>query len=191
MRGDGLVGEQHELFDQPMRDVALGGDDLLDHPLVVEHDLRLLEVEVDRAAPVTAPVQDLEELVHQLELRHELAISRADGLVVIGEDRVDVRVGHARVAVDHAVVDLVAHDRPLAVDLHQAGLHEPIDVGVQAAETGREVRREHVDRAVRESTPTSRARRPPRRARRLPARSARRRRCGRRASSCRSPGARS
>ena len=75
MRGDGLVREQHELFDEPVRDVALGGDDFLDHPLVVEHDLRLLEIEVDRAAPVPPLVEDLEQLVHQLEVRHEVAIA--------------------------------------------------------------------------------------------------------------------
>ena len=148
MCGDGLVGEQHELFDQAMRDVALGGDDLLHHPLVVEHDLRLLEVEVYRAAPVAAPVQDLEELVHQLELRNQFAISGADGLVVIGEDRVDVGVGHACVAVDDAVVDFIPQNRPFAVDFHQAGLDEPVDVGVQAAETGREVRGKHVNCAI-------------------------------------------
>ena len=43
----------------------------LDHPLVVEDDLRLLEVEVDRAAAPAPLVEDLEQLAHRLEHRHE------------------------------------------------------------------------------------------------------------------------
>ena len=52
MLRDGLVGDQHELLDEAVRDVALGGDDRLDHALVVEDDLGLLQIEVDRAAAV-------------------------------------------------------------------------------------------------------------------------------------------
>ena len=59
---DRLVGDQHELLDQPMRDVALGRDDRLDHPLVVEDDLGFLQVEVDRAAAAAPLVEDLEQL---------------------------------------------------------------------------------------------------------------------------------
>ena len=54
MLRDRLVGDEHELLDEPVRDVALERDDLLDHPLVVEDDLRLLQVEVDRAAALAA-----------------------------------------------------------------------------------------------------------------------------------------
>ena len=69
--------------------------------------------------------------------------------IAIGEDRVDVGVGHARVAVDDAVVQLVPHDRARsAIHLHQAGLHEPIDVRVEAAQPRRELRRKHVHGAL-------------------------------------------
>ena len=68
--------------------------------------------------------------------------------VAVRQDGVDVGVGHPRVAVDHAVVHLVADDVALAVDLHQAGLHQPIDVRIQAAQPGRELRREHVHGAL-------------------------------------------
>ena len=58
-----------------MRDVALERDDRLDHALVVEHDLRLLQVEVDRPAPVPAAVQDLEQRVHPLEERDQVVVA--------------------------------------------------------------------------------------------------------------------
>ena len=53
----------------------------------------------------------VEQLPHPLEHRHERAVARRDVRIVIGEDRVDVGVGHARVAVDDAVMQLVANDR--------------------------------------------------------------------------------
>ena len=143
-----FVGDEHELLDEPVRHVALERDDRLDHPFVVQHDLRFLQVEVDRAAAVAALVQDLEQLVHPLEERHQLRVFRDDLRIAVGQDRVDLGVGHARVAVDHPVVKLVADDRALLVDLHQAGLHQPIDLRIEAAQAGRELGREHVHGAL-------------------------------------------
>ena len=72
------------------------------------------------------------------------------GVVLAREDGVDVRVGHPLVAVDDAVVHLVAHDLPAAIDFHQARLHEPIDVRIEAAQAGGELVREHVHGALGE-----------------------------------------
>ena len=54
MRRDGFVGQQHELLDEPVRDVALGAMIASTMPLVVDDDFRLLEIEVDRAAAAAA-----------------------------------------------------------------------------------------------------------------------------------------
>ena len=45
-------------------------------------------------------------------------------------------------------MELVPHHLAVAIDLHQAGLHEPIDVRIEAAQPGRQLRRKHVDRAL-------------------------------------------
>ena len=111
---------------------------------------RLGKIEVDGAAPAPARVENLEQLVHQLEHRHERRVLRQRRRIAVGQDGVHLRIGHARVAVDDAVVHLVAHDVAAAIHFHQARLHEPIDVRVQAAQTGGQLRREHVDRALRE-----------------------------------------
>jgi len=42
-------------------------------------------------------------------------------------------------------VEFLADDLPLAVDLHQTGLDEPVDVRIEAAQPGRELRRKHVN----------------------------------------------
>ena len=45
----GLVGREHELLDQPVRDVARLGNDPDDQALVVQDDVRVRQVEIDRA----------------------------------------------------------------------------------------------------------------------------------------------
>ena len=71
--GDRLVGEQHELLDEPMRDVPLGRDNRFDLAVFRENDFGFRQVEVDRAAAAPSRVENLEQLAHQLEQRHELA----------------------------------------------------------------------------------------------------------------------
>ena len=50
--GGGDVGLDHELFDQPVRLEPLGRDDALDPAVVVEQDLALGQIEIERLAPV-------------------------------------------------------------------------------------------------------------------------------------------
>ena len=145
-----LVGEQHELLDQAMGDVALRGEDGRDAAGFVQHQLVFGQVEVDRAAPPPARVQHLEQLAHQLEQRNELRILLPGVGVLLREDGVDGGVGHPLVAVDDAVVQLVADHVALGVDLHQARLHEAIDLRVERAQPGRQLVREHVHGALGE-----------------------------------------
>ena len=73
-RRHGFVRQQHELFDQLVRDVPLGFHDRFNLACIVEDHFRLGQIEVNRPAPFPARVQHLEQLPHQLELRHEVAI---------------------------------------------------------------------------------------------------------------------
>ncbi len=144
-----FVGYEHELLDNPVGDVALERDDRFDHPLVVQDDFRFLEVEIYRSTAMPALVQDLEQLAHVLEHRHEMRVLRNHRCIAVGQDRAHVGVGHPRVAVDHPVVQLVPDHRSLSVDFHQARLHQTVHLGIEAAQSCRELRREHVDRALR------------------------------------------
>jgi hypothetical protein len=76
VRGHRLVGQQHELLDEAVGDVALARHDVVDLTVLAQHDLRFRQVEVDGAAPPPAAVQDREELVHQLEERHQRRVAR-------------------------------------------------------------------------------------------------------------------
>ena len=113
-----------------------------------EDDVRLRQIEVNRPPPPATAVEHLEQLVHQLEHRHEPGVPRHGVGVSIGKNRVYFRVGHPRVAVDDTVVHLVAHDVAPAIDFHQTRLHEPIDARIQTAEASGQFRGEHVDGAL-------------------------------------------
>ncbi len=69
-----LVGEQHELLDDPVRDVPLGRDDGLDLSGLVEHHLGFVEIEVNRPQPSAPGVQHVEERAHPLEHRHQRGV---------------------------------------------------------------------------------------------------------------------
>ena len=117
-------------------------------PAVVDDDFRLGQVEIDRPPPLAAPVQHVEQLRHQLELRDEVAVLLHQLRRLRRQNRVDVRVGHARRGVDDAVVELVPDDGAVGVDFHQARLHEPIDARVEAADAGGQLRGKHVNGAL-------------------------------------------
>ena len=104
--------------------------------------------EIDRPSAPAAGEEQFEQLAHQLEHRRQLGILLHRLRVTFREDRVHGGIGHARIAVDDAFVHLVPHDISATVDLHQARLHETIDMRIEAAQAGRELRWEHVDRAL-------------------------------------------
>ena len=106
IRRDRLVGEEHELLDEAVRDVALQGDDRLDLAALGHDHLGFVQVEVDRPAAAARVVEDLEELLHLLEHRHERRVPLEQLRIAVGQDAVDGRVRHPLVAVDDAVVEL-------------------------------------------------------------------------------------
>ena len=144
MRGHGFVGQKHELLDQAVSHIPLSGNDVGNLALVGEDDLRFRQVEIDRPAPPASGVENLEEFFHLLEHRYQRRVLSDGRRIAVGENRIHCGVGHPRVAVDDAVVHLVAHDRPARVHFHQARLHQPVHVWVEAAQAGGEGRRKHV-----------------------------------------------
>src|SRR5688500_13222201 len=63
MRRHRLIGEQHELFDEAVRDVAFSGNDRLDLPEFRQAQLGLGKVEINRAAAPAPRVQNLKQRV--------------------------------------------------------------------------------------------------------------------------------
>src|SRR5690606_539989 len=86
------VRRDHALLDQPMRLAPLDGMDRLHLAVHVELDLRLREIEVDRAALAAGPGERAVDVAKAREHRQELRVRAARlaaleerGAVVIGE----------------------------------------------------------------------------------------------------------
>ncbi len=128
MRGDRFVGEQHELLDEPVRDVPLRRDDRLDQ---ARRRRARSATPADRNRSSrgggAARCRIVEQLVHPLEHRHERPVALHHLRIAIGQNRVDVRVGHPLVAVDHAVVHFVADDARRCGDRLPSGTTAPAD----------------------------------------------------------------
>jgi hypothetical protein len=99
----------------------------------VHDDFRLVEIEVNRAAPPSRIVQDLKKLAHQVERGDERRIARQQLRIPVGQNAVHIGVGHPLVAVDDAVVKLVTHHHAAPIYFHQTALHQPVDVRIQTA----------------------------------------------------------
>ena len=143
--GDGPIREQHQLLDQPVRLLALLADDLDRHAFVVEDDLDLGRVEVDRALPLALLGERPGELGREQHVVLERVVLRPavdNGLRVV--------VGEALLGVDDGLPNLVVLDRAARRDLHDARVGELVLVRPERADAVRELFGEHRDDAVHE-----------------------------------------
>ncbi len=107
--GHGLVGLEHELLDDPVRDVPLALHDVLGPPLDIEDDLRLGQVEVDASVVHPPPEEAPGERLHEPEIFDEGAVLADPGRVRLLENRRHGGVGHPGGAPDHALGEPRAH----------------------------------------------------------------------------------
>ena len=112
--GDGAVGEQHELLDEPVGRLALLGHDLDRHALGVEADAHLGHVEVDGALAHPLRREDLGEPARAADLVGEGVGRDADR--ALGQRAVEhglrALVGEAVDRVDDRLADPVALTSP-------------------------------------------------------------------------------
>ena len=69
-----LVGDQHEILDQPGCVIALVSLDLDGFVLFIDNDLALREIKVDRAALHASFTEQIRELVHQEQIVLEIRV---------------------------------------------------------------------------------------------------------------------
>src|ERR1700678_2587154 len=65
--GDAFVRREHELFDEAVRDVALGARNTFHQSEFVEFDYRLRQIEIDGTATLTLAIEEQCEIAHQFE----------------------------------------------------------------------------------------------------------------------------
>ena len=144
-----LVGGQHEFLDGAHAVEACVGDDPRHLAELVEHELGLGQVEGERPPLVRRCRMSLasSSIRSKREAeRRELAAQ----LRVAVDDALDLLVGHARPALDHAVVELRFADPRPGVQLQDDGLGQAVLVLHQAADPAGERVGQHRDHAVGE-----------------------------------------
>ena len=147
--GDALIGRQHELLDDAVCNIALGARDPLHQSVLVKFDHRLRQIKINGAATHPLAIQHHRQLAHQLKDIHQLVIALAQPGVSF-EDEIHVGVGHAFRRADDALVQGVADNLALGVDLHHAGQHQPVHLRAQTAHVSGELHGQHGHGAVGE-----------------------------------------
>ena len=147
---DRLVGGEHALLDQAMRHVALGAGDLLGTAAQVEEDLRLGQVEVDRAARRRRASSAAARRSACSSGSTQRAEGGAGARVAIGERAPDLGVREACGA-PHDAVEELGGARASARHRGRAAPPAPADPPrAQAAEVVRQLLGQHRDHAIRE-----------------------------------------
>ena len=145
-----LIRDQHALFDDGLRQRALALNEGDRMSFVIEFDLDLRHVEVNRAAAMALGLEDVAQRFERLEHLADVLVVRDERLRLVDEHLVDDIVGQAAVNVDDRRDDLVTRDFALRRDLHLTGHREAVNAGVEAADAVAELLRQHRDDAVHE-----------------------------------------
>src|SRR5262249_61434454 len=116
----------------------------------VEEALRLGKIEVDRAALAPPGTEETRESLGALERLEQMPEVAPHVGIAIDERLLHATVGEPRVAPHDRVVEGRAEEPSARLVLEPDRLHEAILAGLQAADAGRELLRQHRDHAVRE-----------------------------------------
>jgi len=139
-----LVRRQHELLDDHLGDRALALHDIDRLAVLVDDDLRLLEVEVDGAAlhPLVAQLQ--RQLLHQLEHVDEARVPLLQLGIVVDQYFAHIRVGHPLRRPNDARENIMPHHpQRLFIELHLARQRQPVDLRVERTDSVRQPVRQH------------------------------------------------
>ena len=132
--GNGLVRHQHKILDQAGRPAALIGPHFKRPPLLVQKDLALREIKVDRSPLPAARPQKTGQAVHFAQ-----HIRRPAGFLACFyfslQDLLHLRIAHSPVYTDHRFFNPVGNQRPVLPDLHQAAESQPFRARIQRTDT--------------------------------------------------------
>jgi len=113
-----FIGDQHEIFDDLRCNIPLVRLNLDRFSLVIEHDLRLRKIKIDRAALHTFFAQNRSQFLHQFKHRNQFFILSDFIFIMIFKDFFHTGITHAAVDFDHGLCDRVIDHISLRIDRH-------------------------------------------------------------------------
>ena len=169
---DRLIRSQHAVLDQHRRRVPLIRPDLDRASLCVQDDLALREIKVDRTARHALFPQHTGRLIEKQEHRNEICIFfeallckfrfflrflflrcirlRFLSPILCLQDRIHRRVCHSAVDPDDRLTDLMSHDDPFFIDIHEAAHCQAVAARIQGTDPVGKPVRQHRDHTVHE-----------------------------------------
>ena len=113
-----LIGKKHKIFDDLRCNIPLVRLNLDRFSLVIEHDLRLRKIKIDRAALHTFFAQNRSQFLHQFKHRNQFFILSDFIFIMIFKDFFHTGITHAAVDFDHGLCDRVIDHISLRIDRH-------------------------------------------------------------------------
>ena len=148
--GGDFVGQQHELLDDAMSDVALRLEDIGQGPRLVQGQLGFGKIEVDGTSLLPLSVKQQGQLAHPLELGHQGGVTGTLRRIPVQQDPGHRGVGHPFPAANHTLLEAIVSYLSAVVDLHQHRQGQPVLPGLQAANPVGQLFGQHGDGPVGE-----------------------------------------
>ena len=147
--GDGAIGGQHELFNEPVRDVSHAARDIGHALLFVEFNDRFREIEIDGAMLVAAGIEEQRQFFHFAEAGGQRGVALRH-LSIAFKDFVDVRIGHAFGGANNAGSHARGFHVPGGVEFHERAHDQAILARLERTHAIRKGFRKHRDSAIGE-----------------------------------------
>jgi hypothetical protein len=137
-----LVGQQHELLDQPVGDVPLAAGDGHHVAQLVELEHRFGQIEIDRPAFLPPRVEQQRQFLHQPETIGQRGILRGCFGIAF-QHFIHVRVSHPLGRPDHARSESRHGHAAAGLDIHDDAHHQAVFARIQRADSIRKFVRKH------------------------------------------------
>src|SRR5882762_11620835 len=146
---DRTIRGQHELFNEPVRDVSLAACDIRHALFVVEFDDRFGQIEIDGTVLGAAGIEKQRQFFHFAEAGCQRGVALRHFSVAF-KDLVDIRVGHALGGADDAGCHARRFHVPGGVEFHERAHDQAILVRLEGTHAIRKGFRKHRHGAIRE-----------------------------------------
>ena len=129
-----LIGHQHKGLNHALGNSPLTQDNIHRPTFFIDHDFGFTGVKVKRTAFKAHVFQNLMQLDHAVNTRHN-GFELLGLFLVPSDDVVDITIGHAKGRLDDCLRNGMLDHAPLGIYLHDSGLGQPIHIRIKGADT--------------------------------------------------------
>ena len=143
-----FVGKQHEIFDNLRCHITVVRTNLHRMSFLVQHDLTLRKVKVNRTPLMSAVSKDTGKLLHFLKHRHQINVTCRLFLIMVFQNLLDTGVRHTFIDTNHRLTDLMIDYISFGIYCHNAAHCQTVHACIQRTDTIRQTVWKHRDHTV-------------------------------------------